>query len=54
MIGFHNRRWCVVERKLRIPRSCMRENLIKEKHCGGLVGHFGRDKTIILVAENYY
>ena len=32
----------------------MRENLIKEKHSGGLVGHFGRDKTIALVAKNYY
>ena len=32
----------------------MRENLIKEKNSGGLAGHFGRDKTIALVAENYY
>ena len=30
----------------------MRENLIKEKHSGGLARHFGRDKTIALVAEN--
>ena len=37
-----------------IPRSSMRENLIKEKHSGGLGGHFGQDKTIVLVAENYY
>ena len=32
----------------------MRENLIKEKRSGGLAGHFGRDKTIALIAENYY
>ena len=32
----------------------MRENLIKEKRSGGLAGYFGRDKTIALVAENYY
>ena len=32
----------------------MRENLIKEKHSGGLVRHFGRDKTIALGTENYY
>ena len=32
----------------------MRENLIKDKHSGGLVGHFGRDKTIALVAKKYY
>ena len=36
-----------------IPRSSMRENLIKEKHSGGLARHFSRDKTIALVAENY-
>ena len=24
-----------------IPRSSMRENLIKDKHSGGMVGHFG-------------
>ena len=32
----------------------MRENLIKEKHSGGLAGHFGHDKTLSLVSENYY
>ena len=32
----------------------MRENLIKEKHSGGLARHFGRDKTLALVSENYY
>ena len=31
--------------QLCIPRSSMRENLIKEKHSGGMVGHFGQDKT---------
>ena len=28
--------------------------LIKEKHSGGLVGHFGIDKTLILLKEKYY
>ena len=27
--------------QLRIPRSSMRENLIKEKHSGRMAGHFG-------------
>ena len=36
-----------------IPRSLMRENIIKEKHSGGLARHIGRDKTIALVAKNY-
>ena len=39
---------------LYIPRSSTRENLIKEKHSGGLTGNFGRDKNISLVVENYY
>jgi hypothetical protein len=31
--------------QLCIPRFSMRDNLLKEKHNGGLVGHFGHDKT---------
>ena len=37
--------------QLCIPRSSLRENLIKEKHSGGLAGHFGEDKTFSLVAK---
>ena len=40
--------------QLCIPRSSMRENLIKEKHSGGLAGHFGWDRTFYLVVECYY
>ena len=40
--------------KLCIPKTSMRENLIKEKHSGGLAIHFDRDKTIALVNKNYY
>ena len=40
--------------QLCIPKSSMRENLIKEKHSGKLVGHFGGDKTFALVVEHYY
>ena len=32
----------------------MRENLIKEKHNGGMVGKFGRDKTISTIREYYF
>ena len=32
----------------------MRLNLIKEKHCGGLDGHFGIDKTLSFLKEKYY
>ena len=38
--------------QLCIPRCSMSLNLIKEKHCGGLAGHFGIDKTLNLV--KYY
>ena len=31
--------------KLCIPRCSMRENLVQEKHNGGMAGHFRSDKT---------
>ena len=40
--------------QLCIHRSSMRSNLIKEKHCGGLAGHFGIDKTLSLAKDKYY
>ena len=38
------RAYCISS-QLCIPRSSMRENLIKEKHIGGMTGHFGQDKN---------
>ena len=41
--------------QLCIPRSSMRVNLIKEKHSGGLAGHFAIDKMFegeVLLATN--
>lgn len=32
----------------------MRENIVKEKHCGSLLGHFGLDKTLELVRRFYF
>jgi hypothetical protein len=32
----------------------MRENLLKEKHSGGLDGHFGHDKTFAQLNNLYY
>lgn len=32
---------------LYIPKCSKREKLIKEKHCGSLVGHFGQNKHLI-------
>lgn len=38
--------------QLCIPNRSMRENLIKEKHSGGLGGHFGQDKTYDLLKRH--
>jgi len=32
----------------------MRDNFLKEKHSGGLAGHFGHDKTYALLIHSYY
>jgi hypothetical protein len=40
--------------QLCIPKCSMRENLLKEKHSGGLVGHFGHDKTFAKLNESYF
>jgi hypothetical protein len=40
--------------QLCIPNCSMRENLLKEKHNGGLAGHFGHDKTFAKLSESYF
>ncbi|PKU87302.1 RNA-directed DNA polymerase [Dendrobium catenatum] len=40
--------------KLCIPQGSLREAIIFENHNGGLAGHFGRDKTLALIHENFY
>ena len=40
--------------RLCIPKCSMRENLLKEKHNRGLVGHFGHDKTFAKLNESYF
>ena len=40
--------------QLCIPRCSMRDNIIKEKHCGGMSGHFGLDKTLEVVRRYYH
>ena len=40
--------------KLCIPKCSMRENLIQEKHNGGMVGHFGSDKTFGQLGHFYF
>jgi hypothetical protein len=40
--------------QLCILNFSMRENLLKEKHSGGLAGHFGHEKTFAKLNESYF
>ena len=40
--------------QLCIPKFSMRENLLKEKHSGGLAGHFLHNKTFVKLNESYF
>jgi hypothetical protein len=40
--------------QLCIPKCSMRENLLKEKHSGGLAENFGHDQTLSKLNESYY
>ncbi|PIK33239.1 hypothetical protein BSL78_29945 [Apostichopus japonicus] len=42
------------ERRLCIPQGSLRELIIREAHGGGLMGHFGVDKTLAVVKEHFY
>jgi hypothetical protein len=40
-------------RKLCIPKCSMRDNLLKDKHSGGLEGHFVHEKTYAQLNSSY-
>ena len=42
------------EKKLCIPKGSMRELLVREAHGGGLMGHFGRDKTLSVLTDYFF
>ena len=41
-------------KKICIPRCSMPNNLLQEKHGGGLADHFGQDKTHAQLSSFYY
>jgi hypothetical protein len=40
--------------QLCIPKCSLRENLLKEKHSRGLVGHFGHEKMFSKLNGSYF
>ncbi|XP_057443382.1 uncharacterized protein LOC130735376 [Lotus japonicus] len=42
------------ENRLCVPKSSIRELLVKESHAGGLMGHFGVQKTLETLQEHFY
>ena len=40
--------------KLCIPECSLRLMLLKESHSGGLIGHFGHETTLLVLAEFFY
>lgn len=42
------------ENRLCVPTCSLRELLVREAHCGGLMGHFGVPKTYDVLHEHFY
>ena len=40
--------------KLYVPESFVCLLLLQESHAGGLMGHFGREKTLLMLADHFY
>lgn len=42
------------EKRLCIPQRTMRDLLTREAHSGGMMGHFGRTKTLDVLTDHFY
>jgi len=42
------------EGRLCIPQGSIRKLLVKESHEGGLMGHFGINKTLVFFKEKFF
>ena len=42
------------ENRLCVPKTSVRDFLIWEIHAGGLAGHFGRNKTILAMEDQFH
>ncbi|KAK1633014.1 hypothetical protein QYE76_007329 [Lolium multiflorum] len=40
--------------KLCVPKSSVRLLLLQESHAGGLMGHFEREKTLLMLTDHFY
>ena len=51
---FRHNDYLFKEKRLCVPKGSIRELLVKEAHEGGLMGHFGIQKTLDMLHEHFY
>ena len=51
---FRQNGYLLKDKRLCVPKSSIRELLVQEAHEGGLIGHFGVQKTLDILHEHFY